>query len=174
LNKDITAEGSGNVGALNSGKVSKSKIIGVTVLLIDILKGLLPLYLLLFVLNFDYGAVMAGSSCIILGHNYPVWLGFKGGRGLATGTGIYLLLNFFVVVGWGIVWLVVFGIKRKVLISNTIASMLIPLYVFFINKIDTLVVSWNLSTFSIFYFTFFSVVTAIIIVSRHMEIFKKN
>lgn len=174
LNKDITAEGSGNVGTLNSIEVSNSKIIGVVVLLIDMLKGIIPLYILLFVIGIDYGLVMAGSSCIILGHNYPVWLGFKGGRGLATGTGVFIVLNYFVVLGWLLVWLIVFGIKRKVLVSNTIASLLIPLYVFVINKVNYLVISWDLSSFSIFYFSFFSVIITIIVVSRHLEIFIKK
>ena len=174
LNKDITSEGSGNVGTLNSMQVSKSKLIGFIVLLIDMLKGMIPLYIMLFVIGIDYGLVMAGSSCIILGHNYPVWLGFKGGRGLAAGAGIFLLLNYFVVIGWGIVWVIAFAVKRKVLISNAVASLLIPLYIFIINKVDFIVVSWNLESFSIFYFSFFSVITAFIVFSRHMEIFKKN
>ncbi|HJY63225.1 MAG TPA: glycerol-3-phosphate acyltransferase, partial [Ignavibacteria bacterium] len=167
-------EGSGNVGTLNAIQVTSSKTIGIIVLLIDILKGLIPVYFLLFVFHIDYSIVMPGTSCIVLGHNYPVWLGLKGGRGLATGTGIFILLNYFVLLGWCIAWLIVYGIKRNVLISNVIATILIPLYIFIISKVNLFIVDWDLSTFSFFYFSFFSILTTVIIISKHLEIFRKN
>jgi len=173
-NKDITAEGSGNVGMLNSMQVTKSKSIGIFVLLIDILKGFVPMYLLLFVFNIEYSTIMAGSAFLILGHNYPVWLKFKGGRGLATGTGIFLVLNYFVLISWCIAWLITFALKRKVLVSNISATILIPFYVFLVNKISLLEVNWGLSTFSIKYFTIFSIIITIIIITKHTEIFKKD
>jgi glycerol-3-phosphate acyltransferase PlsY len=117
---------------------------------------------------------MAASTCIILGHNYPFWLGFKGGRGLATGTGIFLILNYYIVAAWCIVWVIGFAIKRNVLISNAIATFLIPFYIFLVIKFEWLIVTWGLSSFSIFYFSLFSILTTLIIISKHLEIFKKN
>src|SRR4030095_10990384 len=173
-NIDITEEGSGNVGTLNSIKVTKSKTVGIIVLLIDLLKGMVPVIVMLFILNIDYGIVMAASTCIVLGHNFPFWLSLKGGRGLATSAGIFLILNYYVVAAWGVVWLISFAIKRNVLISNTTATVLIPLYIYLIVKLKWLVVTWGLSSFSIFYFSLFSIIITLIIFSKHLEIFKKN
>jgi acyl phosphate:glycerol-3-phosphate acyltransferase len=173
-NKDITAEGSGNVGMLNSLQVTKSKSVGIFVLIVDILKGLLPVYFMLFVFRIDYKIAMAGSACLVLGHNYPVWLKFKGGRGLATGTGIFIGLNYFILLGWCIAWVISFALKRNVLISNTAATVLIPFYVFLVNIVSFLEISWGLNTYSLKYFTVFSIIITIIVLSKHTEIFKKN
>lgn len=173
-NIDITEEGSGNVGTLNSLKVTKSKAVGIIVLLLDLLKGILPVVIMLFILEIDYGIAMAACACIILGHNYSFWLGFKGGRGLATGAGLYLILNYYIVALWGLVWLISYTIKKNVLISNTVATALIPLYIFLVVKFKWLIVTWNLSSFSIFYFSLFTIVITFIIMLKHIEIFKKN
>lgn len=173
-NKDLTKEGSGNVGTLNSFTVSKSKSIGIAVLIIDILKGVLPVYLMMFVFPFTYQSVMLGAASLILGHNYPVWLKFKGGRGLATGAGIFLIVNYFIFLGWCIVWLIVFLIKRKVLIANTIATFSLPVYVLIINLVPALVVNSGAAGFSLNYFTVYSIIITVIILSRHTEVFKKE
>ena len=173
-NKDLTKEGSGNVGTLNSFTVSKSKFIGAAVLLIDILKGILPVYFMMFIMPHPYLSVMLGASALILGHNYPVWLKFKGGRGLATGAGIFMVVNYYIFIGWCIVWLVVFMLKRKVLIANTIATFLLSFYVLLINFFGFLVVNSDVRGFSLNYFTIFSIIITIVILSRHTEVFKKN
>jgi len=172
LNKDITTEGSGNVGMLNSMQVSNSKSVGIFVLLIDILKGFVPMYLLLFVFKIDYSTVMAGSAFLILGHNYPVWLKFKGGRGLAAGAGIFFAVNYFIVFGWCLVWLVMFAVKKKVLLSNTVATFCLPVYILLVNNFEWLVVNSGINEFSQTYFTVFSIVITIIILSKHLEVFK--
>jgi glycerol-3-phosphate acyltransferase PlsY len=173
-NKDLTKEGSGNVGTLNSFTVSKSKFIGVAVLLIDIFKGVLPVYFMMFIMPHSYQSVMLGACALILGHNYPVWLKFKGGRGLATGAGIFLVVNHYITIGWCIVWLLVFLVKRKVLIANTIATFLLPFYVLLINFFSFLVVNSSVQGFSLNYFTIYSIIITIIILSRHTEVFKKK
>lgn len=172
--KDLTKEGSGNVGTLNSFTVSKSKFIGIAVLLIDILKGVLPVYFMMFVMPHPYQSVMLGACALILGHNYPVWLKFKGGRGLATGAGIFMVINYYIFIGWCAVWLVVFLLKRKVLIANTFATFLLPVYVLLINLFSFLVVNSNVMGFSLNYFTVYSIIITVIILSRHTEVFKNN
>lgn len=172
--KDLTKEGSGNVGTLNSFTVSKSKFIGIAVLLIDILKGVLPVYFMMFVMPHPYQSVMLGACALILGHNYPVWLKFKGGRGLATGAGIFMVINYYIFIGWCAVWLVVFLLKRKVLIANTFATFLLPVYVLLINLFSFLVVNSSVMGFSLNYFTVYSIIITVIILSRHTEVFKKN
>lgn len=172
--KDLTKEGSGNVGTLNSFTVSKSKSVGIAVLIIDILKGALPVYYMMFVVPHPYQSVMLGACALILGHNYPVWLKFKGGRGLATGAGIFMVVNYYIFIGWCIVWLVVFLLKRKVLIANTIATFMLPVYVLLIDLFSFLVVNSNVIGFSLNYFTIYSIIITVIILSRHTEVFKKE
>lgn len=172
-NKDVTKEGSGNVGTLNSFQVSKSKAVGISVLLIDLLKGALPVYLMLYHFNITYPVVMLGSCGLILGHNYPVWLKFKGGRGLATGAGIFLVINYFVVAGWCLFWLVTFALKRKVLIANTAATFGLPVIVFLIKFISIFEVNTSVNGYSTLYFTAFSIIITIVILLRHTEVFKE-
>jgi glycerol-3-phosphate acyltransferase PlsY len=172
--KDVTREGSGNVGTLNSFQVSRSKWVGITVLLTDLLKGLLPVYIMLFVLNISYAPAMIGASALILGHNYPVWLKFKGGRGLAAGAGIFMIVNFYILAGWILVWLFVFLIKRKVLIANTIATFSLPLIVVLINFMPWMVTGGGITGFTMQNFTIFSLIITLIILLRHTEVFKRT
>ncbi len=170
--KDITKEGSGNVGTLNSFEVSKSKRVLIAVLLIDILKGLLPAWIMMYIINVPFAVVMFGMSGLIVGHNYPVWLRFIGGRGLATGTGIFLVINYFILIGWCVTWVLVFLFKRNVLIANTAATLGIPLYVVLVNLISWMVVNSSVNGFSLVYFNVFSVIITAIIITRHTEVFK--
>lgn len=173
-NKDLTKEGSGNIGTLNSFTVSKSKAIGITVLLIDILKGALPVYFMMFIMPHPYQSVLIGACALILGHNYPVWLRFKGGRGLATGAGIFLVVNYYIFIGWCVVWLLVFILKRKVLIANTAATFSLPVYVLLINFFGFMLVNSQAAGFSLNYFNVYSIIITAIILSRHTEVFKKE
>jgi glycerol-3-phosphate acyltransferase PlsY len=169
--KDLTKEGSGNIGTLNSFMVSKSKTIGIAVLLFDLLKGLVPLYVMLMVLRTPYPVAMTGACGLIMGHNYPVWLKFKGGRGLATGAGIFFVVNYFIVIGWLLVWLLVFLMKKKVLVSNTIATFSLPLFVIAAGSFSWMAPSGSAAGFTMTYFTVFSIIITIIILSRHLEVF---
>jgi len=170
--KNITEEGSGNVGTLNAITVTKSKLVGVIVLLADLIKGIVPVYVMIFLLHVNFAVIMLGSAFLIFGHNYPVWLGFKGGRGLATGAGVFMILNYYVVIAWCIIWLIFFMIYKKVLVANFAATVVIPLYVVFINIFNLHVIAHKVSDFSGFYFILFSVIITFIILTRHTEVFK--
>lgn len=93
---DIRTQGSGNIGATNVGRLLGAKW-GVTVLLLDALKGLLPVWLIPMALAGDDAArlillrVLAGVATI-LGHMFPCWLGFKGGKGVATSLGVVVMI----------------------------------------------------------------------------------
>jgi acyl phosphate:glycerol-3-phosphate acyltransferase len=172
--KDITKEGSGNVGTLNSFQVSKSKTVGITVLLFDIFKGIIPVYIMMSVMNITYPIVMLGACGLIIGHNYPVWLKFKGGRGLATAAGIFIIVNHFIPIGWCVVWLAVFAVKRKVLIANTIATFCLPLFILLVNLFTWMQVNTHVQGYSLSYFTVFSIIITLVILLRHTEVFKKS
>ncbi len=90
--EDIRSTGSGNIGATNVYRVGGRRL-GILTLLGDALKGLLPM--LLFAAATDYSDLRLGwiALALFLGHCYPVYLGFKGGKGVATALGIYLVLS---------------------------------------------------------------------------------
>jgi glycerol-3-phosphate acyltransferase PlsY len=98
--KDLRKEGSGNVGTLNSLRVTRSKSLSIAVLIIDVAKGYFALLVASFLIIPDYFIVPALT--VIIGHMYPVWLGGRGGRGLATLAGVFLFLKPEIV---GIWWL---------------------------------------------------------------------
>jgi glycerol-3-phosphate acyltransferase PlsY len=88
---DIQQQGSGNIGFANACRVLGVKI-GILVLLSDVLKGFLPLFLAYRLLHADPGLLMAMGAAAIIGHAYPVWLRFKGGKSIATGLGVILMI----------------------------------------------------------------------------------
>jgi glycerol-3-phosphate acyltransferase PlsY len=121
-NVDITTRGSGNVGAMNTFDVTKSKTLGVIVLLIDALKGLLSVYLslLIFQINFIYPALALLFA--VFSHCYNPWLKFKGGRGLATSAGGTALLFPAILIVWCVVWAIIYIIKKNIIFANIFAS----------------------------------------------------
>jgi glycerol-3-phosphate acyltransferase PlsY len=122
---DIRETGSGNVGALNSYEVTRSELVGVSVLAGDLLKGVVA-----FVVGRALGAdgfvtgAVAGTAAVI-GHCYPVWLRFKGGRGLATAAGVMLATAPLIVPVWWVFWLAGFGVTRSVNPANAAACLLL-------------------------------------------------
>ena len=123
-NVDITAEGSGNVGAMNSYEVSKSKLVGISVLLIDLLKGLTAVYLVSLLFGNDFivkGVALIGA---VLSHCYSPWIKFKGGRGLATAAGGMFLLSIPVLAVWVVLWLIAFAFRRDIHFGNFAATLL--------------------------------------------------
>jgi glycerol-3-phosphate acyltransferase PlsY len=130
--KDLRREGSGNIGTLNAYEVSRSRRTGVLVLLIDALKGALPVAALHFFLESDGASSLslsaAGAALLgaVAGHNYSPWIGWKGGRGLATAAGASLLINPAFVGIWGVFWIAGFFKTRKVHFANIAATVLLP------------------------------------------------
>jgi len=133
---DITNSGSGNVGAMNSYEVTNSKKIGLIVLIIDFLKGLIPVLILkiLFKDEFIYPALAIIFA--IFSHCFNPWLRFKGGRGLATAAGGAIILFPFLLIVWIILWLLVYLIKKDILIANILSTILSLFAVYFIKTID--------------------------------------
>ena len=125
--KDITKEGSGNVGALNSYDVSKSKWTGISVLIIDFLKGFIPSFLFIKVGGYHFESLLIPIALLIAGHNFSVWLIFKGGRGLATAAGLLAVAEPFAILIWCVLFLISMAIYRKIQFGNIVASLLLPL-----------------------------------------------
>jgi len=121
---DITNTGTGNVGAMNSYEVTGSKSTGIIVMLTDALKGLLCVYipLLLFPVNFAFPAI--GIIFAVLSHCFNPWLGFKGGRGLASAAGGTLLIFPLLPVTWLVIWTLTYFIKKDIIEANIVAILL--------------------------------------------------
>lgn len=121
---DIRTAGSGNVGTLNAFQVTRSKAVAGIVLLGDFFKGLLAVVLAreLFGLSPDPGSLAALGA--VIGHNFPVWLRGKGGRGLATAAGGAVLTFWGVIPAWGAIWALTFALVRQVNPASAVACLL--------------------------------------------------
>ena len=127
---DITLNGTGNVGAMNIFEVSKSKILGILVFLIDALKGLLSVYLCLLLFPMDFVYPSLALLFAVLSHCYNPWLKFKGGRGLATAAGGTLLLFPILLSIWIFAWVIVYLFKRDIIFANILATFMSLILVF--------------------------------------------
>ena len=130
LKKDIREIGSGNIGATNVLRAG-NKILGYSTLVLDILKAVLPILYIKFFMN-DYLYISALS--IFIGHVFPIWLKFKGGKGVASYLGILCCLDIFTALIFGIVWISIFVLFKFSSLSSLLASLTIPIFHFFYNS----------------------------------------
>jgi len=168
---NITEEGSGNVGAMNSFEITSSKVIGLIVLIIDALKGLLSVYLslLLFQINFIFPAVALFFA--VFAHCFNPWLNFKGGRGLATAAGGASLLFPFALIIWCVLWLAVYLFRKDILLANIWATL--ALIVIILTSSDIAVKYSYPRAGTRGELILFSAALLIIIFVRHIEPFKE-
>ena len=132
LKKDIREIGSGNIGATNVLR-SGNKIIGYITLIFDILKAVIPV---IFVKNYYTDFLYLASLCAFLGHVFPVWLKFKGGKGVATYVGILFVINIYFGIIFALCWFIIFGITKFSSLSSLIASISIPIYLIITSNFD--------------------------------------
>ena len=131
--RDIRAAGSGNIGAANVTRTA-GKGLGVLTLLLDATKGFVPVWLASRYIYGEHAAVfmVAAGLGAILGHFFPVWLKFKGGKGVATGVGVFLPICWQAVVGAFLVWVAVVGVTRFVSLGSMLASASLPILIYFL------------------------------------------
>ena len=124
LKKDIREIGSGNIGATNVLRTG-NKYIGYATLFFDVIKAIIPvLYIKFYFSEFLYIA----SLCIFLGHVFPIWLSFKGGKGVATYVGILFAINIYLGLLFAITWFTIFALFKYSSLSSLIATFTIPIY----------------------------------------------
>lgn len=119
---DITKNGSGNVGAMNSYEVSKSKRIGLLVFLIDALKGFLSSLLAYYLFGETFLIAITALTASVFAHCYSPWLKFKGGRGLATAAGGSFFISLPVLIVWGLNWLAIYLFSKNIHLGNFMAT----------------------------------------------------
>ena len=156
---DIRNIGSGNVGATNVLRTG-NKLIAFLVLCLDIFKGFVPFLILEFYFN-DISLLNKIIIChfAVIGHIFPIWLKFKGGKGVATYIGFLLGINPYISISFLIVWFIVAIITRYSSLSSLIAIFVAPLFFIFIN--------FN------FYIVIFFIYLSIIIYLKHSENLKR-
>tara|TARA_B100000945_G_C20072075_1_gene452952 strand:+ start:57 stop:632 length:576 start_codon:yes stop_codon:yes gene_type:complete len=134
LNKDIRTIGSGNIGATNVLR-SGNKLLGYATLFFDLIKAVLPI----IYVKFNHAEfIYISSLSVFLGHVFPVWLKFKGGKGVATYVGILFSINLIYGIVFGIVWILIFLFSKYSSLASLVGSLSIPIYVFFFNENQTI------------------------------------
>ena len=154
LKKDIREIGSGNIGATNALRTG-NKLIGYSTLILDVLKAVIPV--LYVKINFP-DAVYISALFAFIGHVFPVWLKFKGGKGVATYVGILFSLNIIYGLVFGICWLIIFFISKYSSLASLVGSLSIPVYILILGDLKNI---------------FFYVIMFILIFFTHRENIKR-
>ncbi len=132
--EDVRRKGSGNIGGTNALRAAGWKA-GVAVTVIDVAKGALAVWLMRLY-NPESGWVAAAMLAVVVGHCYPVWLRFRGGKGVAAGFGAFLVIAPLSALAALGVWFVVLVISRWVAMASMVASAVFPLALKMIDSPD--------------------------------------
>jgi acyl phosphate:glycerol-3-phosphate acyltransferase len=124
---DIRESGSGNIGAANVAR-SSGPVAGVLTLLLDAGKGYLAVWIAARWTDGDMRWMMAAALGAVIGHMFPVWLGFKGGKGVATGLGVFLPICAEAVGAAVILWIIVVAFWRYSSLGSIIAAAALPFF----------------------------------------------
>ena len=135
LKKDIRDIGSGNIGATNALRTG-NKLIGYSTLFFDIIKAVIPV--IYIKINFPELLFIA-SLCAFLGHVFPIWLKFKGGKGVATYVGILFAINIYFGLVFIFSWLITFALSKFSSLSSLIASVSIPIYLLILAQFEQVI-----------------------------------
>jgi len=128
--EDIRAQGSGNIGATNVAR-SGAKGLGIATLLLDLGKGYAAVMLARHIAPGVYDIAVAAAVAAVVGHVYPVWLGFRGGKGVATALGVFLALTWPSALAILLVFVLVFALTRYVSLASILGAASFPLFGFY-------------------------------------------
>ena len=169
---DVRRVGSGNVGATNLGR-ELGRGWGALCLFLDVVKGLSPVALSGLVMSVAATKTIAAdqawcwlgvAAAAVVGHVFPIWLKFRGGKGVATGLGV--LLGFWPLltlptVAAVVTWLLVAGVFRQISLASIVAALVLPCYVWLTSTIISLAVADMLP------FLIVTALMAVLVVIRH-------
>lgn len=154
---DVRKEGSGNIGAANVARVA-GPLAGILTLLLDAAKGAFAVLLAARLSEGSSTCMMIAGLCALLGHCFPIWLGFRGGKGVATAAGVFLVLCPLAFLGAAILFVLVVIYWRFVSLGSISAAAAMPLLVYFL---------WAPHHAPPYAVTFGSLAAAILIVFKH-------
>ena len=147
LKKDIRDIGSGNIGATNALRTG-NKVIGYATLILDISKAIIPvIYTKIYFPELIFNA----SLCAFLGHVFPIWLKFKGGKGVATYVGILFSINILFALIFAISWIITFVFTKYSSLSSLIGSLSLPTYLLITGQTNN--VSFFIIMFVLIFYT---------------------
>ena len=138
IGADIRQTGSGGTGATNVSRRA-GKVAGVLTLVLDALKG--SAAVLIAELTHSDWIIAAAAIAVLVGHIFPVWLGFRGGKGVATGAGVFLVLAPVALLCAGVLFLAVVFFTRYVSLGSIVAAATIPLFVWLQNDSRPLLIA---------------------------------
>ena len=147
LNKDLRKIGSKNIGATNVLRTGNKKVAGLT-LFLDISKGIIPI---LITKEYFTDLIYLSSLAAFLGHIFPVWLKFKGGKGVATYLGIIFILSFNLGVTFCVSWILISIVSKYSSLSSILSTMIVFLISFLNNNFE--LTSYLFITFTIILYT---------------------
>jgi glycerol-3-phosphate acyltransferase PlsY len=127
--EDIREKGSGNIGATNVAR-SGAKGLGLATLLLDLGKAYAAVIVAEHIAPGNYDVAVAAAVAAVVGHVFPVWLGFRGGKGVASALGVFLALTWPSGVGIFLVFVVVFAVTRYVSLASIAGAVSFPLFGF--------------------------------------------
>lgn len=133
---DVRESGSGGTGATNVSRRA-GKRAGIVTLLLDAAKGALAVVLARWLLSDDFRIdwwVAAAAFLAVVGHCFPLWLGFRGGKGVATGVGVFLALSPIAVAGAALIFILTVAVTRYVSLGSILAAAAFPLCVWLQNR----------------------------------------
>src|ERR1051326_928231 len=139
LGADIRETGSGGTGATNVSRRA-GKVAGVVTLVLDALKGSAAVLIAIRLTHSDW-LVAAAAVAVLVGHIFPVWLGFRGGKGVATGAGVFLVLAPLAVLCAGVLFLAIVVSTRYVSLGSMIGAATIPVLVWLLSDSHPLLIA---------------------------------
>lgn len=167
---DITRTGSGNVGAMNTFEVSRSRLLGFFVFAVDFLKGLLSVILIKWLYPDEFIYPALSLLFAVFSHCFNPWINFKGGKGLATAAGGTILLLPYLLFGWILIWILSFAYKKDILLSNILAT---PLTLLLVLGKPELAAKYALNQPDVNLLILFSTAGLLIIFIKHIEPLKE-
>lgn len=166
-NIDIRSAGSGNVGTLNAYEVTGKRIIGILVLAVDIAKGAGAVLLTRLVFSQEPRVISVALVAVVVGHCFPVWLKFHGGRGLAPAAGAMVVTGWIIVLLWLVSWGITYWFSKNIHVGNLVAIIAAPILGYLIPQeiiMRTIVAGFSVSGILLAY----SAMSVVLLV-RHIE-----
>lgn len=167
---DVREKGSGNAGTTNMLRSVGAKAAAIT-LLCDILKGVVVILIAILIGNIVDGLddallVQLAGIFVIIGHTFPIFFGFKGGKGIATSLGVLLMINWQIGLICLVFALILMAITRMVSVGSIAAAILFPVLVIFIGQNYIVPVNnWS--------YLIFSIIVAVLVLFNHRENLKR-
>lgn len=127
--RDVRASGSGNIGATNVTRVA-GRGAGLATFLLDVAKGYFAVWLATDWFHAPIAWVMSAALLAVLGHMFSCWLKFRGGKGVATGLGVFLPISWQAMIAALVVWIIVLAFWKYVSLASIAAAAALPLLVY--------------------------------------------